>query len=154
MEMVWNFLTQSQHLEMLFQLVLAAILGGLLGFERERIGKSAGFRTYMLVCVGTTLFTIVSIYGFSQYGGVIDPSRIAAQIITGIGFIGAGLIIFREGRVEGLTTAAGLWIVAAIGMAIGVKFYFVAIFTAIFTLFLLSRLIKYWELKFHKEPPL
>lgn len=153
MEIVWNYFKNSQELQMIFQIILAAILGGLIGFEREKAGKAAGFRTYMLVCVGTTLFTMLSVFGFSQFGGT-DPSRVAAQIVTGIGFIGAGLIIFREGHVEGLTSAAGFWAIAAIGMAIGVRFYLIAIFSALFVLFLLTGIVKILELKFHKTPPM
>jgi len=118
--------------EIIFQLVLAAIIGLILGIEREVIGKPAGIRTYALVTLGATIFTIISIHGFSDSaGGNFDPSRIAAQIVTGIGFLGAGVIIFRDTKVEGLTTASGLWVSAAIGMAIGTTMYSVAIVSAI-----------------------
>jgi len=118
-------------LEIIFQLVLAAVIGLVLGFEREYIGKPAGMRTYALVTLGATIFTIISKYGFSDVGGTVDPSRVAAQIVTGIGFLGAGVIIFRGVKVEGLTTASGLWVSAAIGMAIGASMYSVAITAAI-----------------------
>jgi len=117
--------------EIIFQLVLAAVIGLVLGFEREVIGKPAGMRTYALVTLGATIFTIISKYGFSDVGGTIDPSRVASQIVTGIGFLGAGVIIFRGVKVEGLTTASGLWVSAAIGMAIGASMYSVAITAAI-----------------------
>lgn len=116
------------NLELIFQLVLAAVVGLVLGIEREYVGKPAGMRTYSLVTLGATVFTIISKFGFSDVAvGDFDPSRVAAQIVTGIGFLGAGVIIFRGVKVEGLTTAAGLWVAAAIGMAIGAAMYEVAI---------------------------
>ena len=117
----------------LWRLLLAAVLGGLIGLERELDEKAAGLRTHMLVSVGSALFTLVSAYGFRDFlveGGAVvraDPSRIAAQIVTGIGFLGAG-VIFRQGlSVRGLTTAASLWLVAAIGMAAGAGFWSAAL---------------------------
>ncbi len=113
----------------LLRLAVAAALGGLIGLERELDEKSAGLRTHMLVSLGSALFTIVSAYGFREFlasgDNVVraDPARIAAQIVTGIGFIGAG-VIFRQGLgVRGLTTAASLWLVAAIGMAAGAGYW-------------------------------
>ena len=111
----------------LFQLLLAVILGGLVGFEREKRNRAAGLRTNILVCVGATLVTISSF----MFGPSSDPSRIAGQIIVGIGFIGAGVIMKGLEGVKGLTTAASLWVVAGIGLAIGIDFYFGAIATAI-----------------------
>ena len=116
----------------LLRLVLACVLGGAVGFEREMRDREAGIRTHLLVSLGAALFTIVSAYGFHEFlagGGTIvraDPTRIAAQIVTGIGFLGAGAII-REGlSVRGLTTAATLWVVAALGMACGAGYYWPA----------------------------
>jgi putative Mg2+ transporter-C (MgtC) family protein len=116
----------------LVRLVFACLLGGAIGFEREIRDREAGIRTHLLVSLGSGLFTIVSAYGFHEFliqgGNVVraDPSRIAAQIVTGIGFLGAGAII-REGlSVRGLTTAATLWVVAAIGMACGAGYYWPA----------------------------
>src|SRR5512137_2356971 len=102
---------------MALRLLLAAVLGGIIGYQRERAGKPAGLRTHMLICIGATLFTLVSIYGF---GSGSDPARVAANIVTGIGFIGAGAIIFRssDGYVLGLTTASTIWVAAGIGMAV------------------------------------
>lgn len=115
--------------EALLRLAIAAALGGAIGLERELDEKAAGLRTHILVSVGAALFTLVSAYGFRDFlvhGGSLvraDPSRIAAQIVTGIGFLGAG-VIFRQGlTIRGLTTAASLWLVAAIGMASGVGFW-------------------------------
>jgi putative Mg2+ transporter-C (MgtC) family protein len=106
----------NTEIEMGLRLLLAVALGGIIGYQRERSGKEAGLRTHILISTGAALFTIVSIYGFPGS----DPSRIAAGIVTGIGFIGAGVILHRTGgEVIGLTTAATIWSVAAIGLAAG-----------------------------------
>lgn len=107
---------------MIAHVVLAFILGGVLGWQRENRGKSAGPRTYALVAGGSALFTLLSVNAFGA-----DMARVASQIVVGIGFLGAGIILHRENRVEGLTTAAGLWVAAAIGMAVGVGYYILAI---------------------------
>ncbi|PWK86659.1 MgtC/SapB family protein [Fulvimonas soli] len=115
--------------DILLRLLLAAALGGVIGLDRERREWAAGLRTHMLVCVGAALTIIVSAFGFADVLAlphvVLDPSRIAAQVISGIGFLGAGTILFveREQVVRGLTTAAGLWAVAAIGLAAGAGLY-------------------------------
>ncbi|MBD3359441.1 MAG: MgtC/SapB family protein [Candidatus Buchananbacteria bacterium] len=124
------------------KLLLAIILGYCIGLERESTGKPAGSRTYALVSLGATLFTIIALEGFNQFAN-IDPSRIVGQIIVGIGFIGAGLIIFEKHEIEGLTTAAALWTSAAMGVAIGLGWFAVAIITAFlifFVLFVLGKL--------------
>jgi putative Mg2+ transporter-C (MgtC) family protein len=121
--------------EALLRLALAAVLGGLIGVERELRVREAGLRTHLLVAVGSALFTIVGAYGFHDFlvsGGVIvrtDPTRIAAQIVTGIGFLGAGAIIRQGLSVRGLTTAATLWVVAAVGLAAGAGYYSGAVIT-------------------------
>jgi putative Mg2+ transporter-C (MgtC) family protein len=126
--------------EALLRLLLAAGLGGAIGLERELRDHEAGFRTHLLVSLGSCAFTLVSSYGwsdwtFSNTGGVVfDPTRIAAQIVTGIGFLGAGAIIVRGINVRGLTTAATLWVVAAIGMASGTGYYEVAVGAAVLVL--------------------
>ncbi len=111
-------------LEALARIAVAAGLGGVIGLERELDEKAAGLRTHMLVAVGSALFTMVGAYGFSDFPSrTIDPTRVAAQVVTGIGFLGAGLI-FRQGfTIRGLTTAASLWLVAAIGMSAGAGFW-------------------------------
>jgi putative Mg2+ transporter-C (MgtC) family protein len=113
--------------EPITRLLLAAMLGSLIGFERERLSWAAGLRTHMLVCVSSCLLMIVSAYGFADVLGrehvELDPSRIAAQVVTGIGFLGAGSILLRGEIVRGLTTAASLWSVAAIGLAVGGGLY-------------------------------
>ena len=106
----------NREIELVARLVVALVLGALIGFERELDRQPAGFRTHSLVALGSALFTIISAYGFA---GVTDPTRIAAQIVSGIGFIGAGTILHHRGGVRGLTTAASLWSVAAVGMAAG-----------------------------------
>jgi len=126
--------------EVLLRVVLAGVLGGAIGAEREIREREAGLRTHMLVAVGAALFTLVSAYGwgdfhFSQKSGVTyDPTRIAAQIVTGIGFLGAGAIIRQGLAVRGLTTAASLWVVAAIGLAAGAGYYSGAIITTVVVL--------------------
>ena len=116
------------------QFALAALLGSILGFQRERWGKPAGPRTYALVTAGSTLFTILSIHAF----GASDPAKIAANIVVGIGFLGAGLIFQRNEHIDNITTAAGLWMTAAIGIAIGVEYYVLGILAAILTLALFA----------------
>jgi len=128
--------------DILIPSVLAIIFGGLIGLQRERHERPAGLRTHALVCLGATVFTLVSYMGFSS--SVIDTSRIAAGVVTGIGFIGAG-VIFRQGTlVKGVTTAASIWISAAIGLALGTKLYYLAIIVTIIGLIILS-FLKYLE---------
>ena len=119
----------SLRLDLLVRLVLAIVLGGAIGWEREASSKPAGLRTNILICVGATLFTDLSIRfgGLAIRGVVQDPARIAAQIVTGIGFLGAGTIIQARGTVTGLTTAATLWVVAGIGMSVGGGSYLEAV---------------------------
>src|SRR5215471_12437815 len=111
------------------KLVLAVILGGIIGIERESRDKPAGLRTNVMICIGSTLFMSISTKVAQMLGG--DPTRIAAQIITGIGFLGAGAVLHSHGFVMGLTTAATIWVVAGVGMAIGAGFYGTAIFATV-----------------------
>jgi putative Mg2+ transporter-C (MgtC) family protein len=130
--------------EVLLRLFVAAALGGAIGLERELRERQAGLRTHLVVSVGSALFTLVSAYGFSNFGPRVDPTRIAAQIVTGIGFLGAGAIIRHGLSVRGLTTAASLWLVAAIGMAAGAGYWegaLIATFGALLTLGPLDRLL-------------
>jgi putative Mg2+ transporter-C (MgtC) family protein len=130
------------NLELISRLVLAAALGSVIGFERERLSWAAGLRTHMLVCVGSTLIMIVSAFGFADVLSndhvVLDPSRMAAQVVSGIGFLGAGSILLRGEIVRGLTTAASLWSVAAIGLAVGGGLYTAAIAATIIILIILA----------------
>ncbi len=124
------------QIEMLVRLGLACLLGGLVGLERERSRHPAGFRTHILVCVGSTLVMLCNIYIFEKYKNVanVDPARLGAQVISGIGFLGAGTILKEGVTIRGLTTAASLWTVACIGIANGLGFYHGAIFATIFVL--------------------
>jgi putative Mg2+ transporter-C (MgtC) family protein len=135
--------------ELLIRLAVALILGGLIGLEREAHGRAAGLRTHILVCLGSCLIMLTSIHLFEIYKGLaqVDPTRIAAQVVSGIGFLGAGTILRFRASVRGLTTAASLWAVAGLGLAVGSGFYKAAYFTtilALVTLVLLNRLEKSW----------
>lgn len=129
----------------LFMKSLVAVLcGGLIGIERERRGKPAGLRTTILICLGSTLYMLVGDYITTRYLGVqSDPSRIASQVVTGIGFIGAGTIIQSRGAISGLTSAAVIWTVAGIGLCIGAGFPFIALYFTLLVLFVLVFLSQY-----------
>jgi putative Mg2+ transporter-C (MgtC) family protein len=133
-------------LDVFARLALAGALGAAIGFERELREREAGLRTHLLVCLGSALFTIISAYGFHEFltsGDAVvrsDPTRIAAQIVTGIGFLGAGAIIRQGISVRGLTTAATLWVAAAIGMAAGAGYYSGAVIGTVLTLVALGPL--------------
>ena len=131
--------------EFILRLFVAAILGGVIGLEREYRAKEAGFRTHFLVALGSGLFMMLSQFGFDGVLGhyeqvSLDPSRIASQVVTGIGFIGAGTIIFQKHVVRGLTTAAGLWVTSAIGMTAGAGMYVLSIATTVLVLLCLEAL--------------
>ena len=123
----------SPWVEIVLRFLLAAGLGAGIGYQRERAGKAAGLRTHILVSAGAALFTLVSIYGFSD--AVVDVSRVAAGVVVGIGFIGAGVILRgqREKEVAGLTTAASIWITAAVGLAAGAGMYLISVIAAAVT---------------------
>lgn len=120
--------------EWLIRIILGGILGGVIGIERKRRFKDAGFKTHFLVGVGSALLMIISQYGFVDSKVAVDPSRLAAQVVSGIGFLGAGTILTHKGGVTGLTTAAGLWVTSALGLAVGCGMYILAITVAILTL--------------------
>ena len=126
MTIEWNFI---------LRLLVAGLLGGAIGFEREFRAKEAGVRTHFIVALGSALFMIISQYAFS---GQFDHSRVAAQVVSGIGFIGAGVIIFQKNVVRGITTAAGLWVAAAIGLACGAGMYPIAIAAMLLTVICLE----------------
>jgi putative Mg2+ transporter-C (MgtC) family protein len=130
MENIWG------QLEWLLRLVVAGICGFLIGYERKNRLKEAGVRTHIIVALGAALIMIISKYGFMDVlpGGDYDPTRIAAQIVSGIGFLGAGMIFIRKQAISGLTTAAGIWTTAGIGMAIGTRLYFIGIAATILML--------------------
>lgn len=135
-----ELLTEVNIVSTAIRLLLALICGGILGIERGRKKRPAGFRTYMLVCVGATLVMITNQYIYTQYSNT-DPTRMGAQVISGIGFLGAGTIIVTgKNRVKGLTTAAGLWAAACIGLSIGIGFYSGAIIGCILIFVVMSAL--------------
>jgi putative Mg2+ transporter-C (MgtC) family protein len=131
-------------LEFILRLAVSAVLGSLIGIDRERLQWAAGLRTHMLVCVGACLAMIVSAYGFNDVlvsqKVVLDPSRVAAQVVSGVGFLGAGSIILRNEVVKGLTTAASLWTVAGVGLATGCGLYVPAIAGTVIVLIILAGL--------------
>ena len=129
-------LTVAQQLDLALRLTVGLALGAVVGLEREMHSQTAGFRTHSMVALGAAIFTVVS--GFAFTGEGADPTRIAAQIVSGIGFIGAGTILHSRGEIRGLTTAASLWAVAGIGMAAGAALYLVAIVSTMLMLIILS----------------
>lgn len=135
--------------DLTIRLLMAVAFGGLIGFEREMSNSAAGLRTHILVCVGSTLVMLISIYGFADFVDQanvrIDPSRLAAQVITGVGFLGAGTIMTTGNVIKGLTTAASVWVVASIGLAIGAGFYYpaaIAFILVILSLWVLNKVEK------------
>lgn len=126
MTIEWNFI---------LRIFVAGLLGGLIGFEREFRAKEAGVRTHFIVALGSALFMVISQYAFA---GRFDAARVAAQVVSGIGFIGAGVIIFQKNVIRGITTAAGLWVAAAIGLSCGAEMYSVAIAATVMTILVLE----------------
>ncbi len=126
----------STQLEFFVRVIVAAVLGGLIGYERTNRGKGAGIRTHLIVAIASSLMVIISKYGFADLAENLlgtkgaDPSRIAAQVVSGVGFLGAGMIYFSKNTPKGLTTAAGIWATAGIGMAIGAGMYVIGLLTA------------------------
>lgn len=139
------------HWELVLRMMLAVVLGGLIGIEREWSNHAAGFRTHILVCLGSTTIMLLSAYGFSQFvfeaNVRMDPARLAAQVISGIGFLGAGAILRNGNMIKGLTTAASVWVVAAIGLSVGAGFYtgaLVCTLLVLISLFVLNKWEKHW----------
>lgn len=141
--------------DMLIRIALAGILGGLIGLERQMRAKEAGLRTHILVGIGSAMFMLVSKYGFADMLNrdhvALDPSRIAAQVVSGMGFLGAGTIIIQKQIVKGLTTAAGLWVTGAIGLVIGSGMYEIGVYGTVLTLVVLEmfRRISHWLIGRH-----
>lgn len=148
-EWVWHYFP---YFEIAFKLLLAGILGGIIGYERQSSHRPAGLRTHILVCIGAALVMITSEYIFEMYKGRanLDPARLGAQVISGIGFLGAGTILREGATIKGLTTAAGLWAVSCIGLAIGAGFYFGGIITAVLV-YITLLLSKDWEVSFDSK---
>jgi len=140
---VWTI----SYWETAYRLLMAVLLGGLIGWERERDAHPAGFRTHILVCLGSALIMLISIYGFSEFmqeeNVQADPARLAAQVVSGIGFLGAGTILRHGFTVSGLTTAASLWVVAGIGLAVGAGYMFGAVLTTVLALVSLELLNRF-----------
>ncbi len=134
------------------RMTLAIFLGGIIGYERARAGRNVGLRTNMLIAGGSCLFTILSIEGFPLHGAAQDTGRIAAQIVTGVGFLGAGVLFQTRRRVRGITTAASIWMVAALGMAVGAGAIALAIYTAVLTIVILG-LIPWLDAYFKPKNP-
>lgn len=157
------------EMEVILRLLLSAVLGGLIGLEREVHGRPAGFRTHLLVSLGACVFTVTSIYFHTIYNGagVVDPSRVAAQVVTGIGFLGAGAIIREKASIRGLTTAACLWVASAVGVACGLGTYAISVvvtLVAIGSLLLLKKVegglrrdsysaVKVWSIDLEGQMP-
>lgn len=133
-------------IEIVAKLLISVLFGGVIGYVRERYGKAAGLRTHIMVCFGSTLFTLASIY-MMTISKFADPSRIASMIVSGIGFIGAGAILREGGSIKGLTTASSIWAVAAIGLAVGIGMYSGAIAATIIGVVVLEGLSRF-ERKF------
>lgn len=138
MEEILYFLMDFNWITVLIRIALAAIAGGVIGLERGLHGRAAGMRTHMLVCIGAVLTTLLGVYNIDVLGVTwADPLRVGAQVISGVGFLGAGIIMLKKGssQIQGLTTAAGLWTTAVIGLAIGIGFYLGAIVTTAIVVF-------------------
>lgn len=150
----WSILNDSRALLLLF---VSAICGAMIGLEREHAEKPAGLRTNMMICLGSTLFTLASVYSWQNVAGApptVDPGRIAAQIVTGVGFIGAGVIMKTGLHIIGITTASTIWLVAAIGMVIGLGFPFLGFLVsacATCLLFLLGGIELHWGISSKEE---
>lgn len=155
-EYMWQQFSLSQYLELFLRIVIACLCGGLIGFERSRRFKEAGIRTHIIVCCASAMIMIVSKYGFVDLEGFegaeyfagthnTDPARLAAQIISGISFLGAGVIFHNGNSVKGLTTAAGLWATAGIGIAVGAGMYPLGIFVTGF-IFLIQFIMHKFEI--------
>jgi putative Mg2+ transporter-C (MgtC) family protein len=146
-DLTFDIVPLHEQFEFLLRVILAAIFGAAIGYERKRRVKEAGVRTHLIVCLGSSLIMIVSKYGFEDIvnlaGIKVDPTRIASQIVSGIGFLGAGMIFVRKQTVNGLTTAAGIWATAGIGMAIGSGLYFIGMVSAALLILLQTILHRY-----------
>lgn len=138
------------HFSIFSRIICALIIGGIIGLERGTKNRPAGLRTYMLVCVGSCLIMLTNQYIY-QYTGAGDPMRLGAQVVSGIGFLGAGtIVVTRHNQIKGLTTAAGLWTAAGVGLALGIGFYEAAFTTAI-SVYIILTVVQKWENRIHKK---
>ena len=152
MNEVFDFLTEFNAVTVVIRVVLAALAGALVGLEREFHGRAAGMRTHMMVALGAALAAMIGMFTVTELGIDSDPMRVGAQVISGVGFLGAGTILLRGGgsRITGLTTAAGLWTAASIGLAVGIGFYvgaFMTVIAAMLTFTLITSLEKFLNRK-------
>ena len=152
MNEVFDFLTEFNVVTVVIRVVLAALAGALVGLEREFHGRAAGMRTHMMVALGAALAAMIGLFTVKELGFSSDPLRVGAQVISGVGFLGAGTILLRGGgsRITGLTTAAGLWTAASIGLAVGIGFYvgaFMTVIAAMLTFTLITSLEKFLNRK-------
>ncbi len=152
MEQIWEYLMEFNHVTVLIRVLLAGLAGALVGLEREFHGRAAGMRTHMMVALGAALTTMIGLFAVRELGISSDPLRVGAQVISGVGFLGAGTILLRGGgsRITGLTTAAGLWTAASIGLAVGMGFYlgaFLTVGAVMLTFTLISRVEAYMNRK-------
>ena len=145
----------NQQLTFILQLTLAIIFGGLIGLNRQMEDKPAGMRTFILVCMGTTLLSIISKYHYLYINlnpnTEIVPIQLASYAIAGIGFLGGGIIYHKKDNVEGITTAASLWVVAAVGIAIGFGFYWLALYTTLAEFVIVSMLWRFYAAVLHQQ---
>lgn len=152
MSAIVNYFAGTNMLDLMLRLFLSAIAGALIGYERESRFKEAGIKTHLIVCLGSALFMVISKHGFDDLSGStfyrVDASRIAAQVVSGIGFLGAGIIFVRKHTVQGLTTAAGVWTTSGIGLAIGGGMYGIGIFAMLLVIFFQIVIYRYaYELR-------
>ena len=152
MNEIFDFLTEFNAVTVVIRVVLAALAGALVGLEREFHGRAAGMRTHMMVALGAALAAMIGMFTVKELGVSSDPMRVGAQVISGVGFLGAGTILLRGGgsRITGLTTAAGLWTAASIGLAVGIGFYvgaFMTVIAAMLTFTLITSLEKFLNRK-------
>lgn len=139
-----QYFFNSDFISIVLRLIMATICGGVIGLERGRKGQAAGCRTHMLVCIGSALVMMTNVFIVNEYGGASDPSRIGAQVVSGIGFLGAGTImVTHKNKVKGLTTAAGLWASGCMGLTIGVGYYELAIIGCVFIFSIIAILNKF-----------
>jgi len=154
MKVIETGLWEISYLDASLRILLSLVLGGLIGLEREWHNHAAGLRTHILVCVGATIIMLLSIYGFGDFAGEfnvrMDPARLAAQVVSGIGFLGAGAIIRNGLSITGLTTAASIWVVAAIGLCVGAGFFYEAVLSTVLVILILLVLNRL-EKSFHSK---
>lgn len=141
---------EISHISIIVRILCALVIGGIIGLERGTKNRPAGLRTYMLVCVGSCLIMLTNQYIY-QFTGAGDPMRLGAQVVSGMGFLGAGtIIVTKHNQIKGLTTAAGLWAAAGVGLALGIGFYEAAV-TAAVSIFIILTIIQKWENRVHKK---